>query len=173
MTGLTDDCTCPEAWLRREGRHQEACPEHRPLALTTQHRAVFSYPSSILGKTADTYGPWRDTLADAAKDRVPRSEETLGWRSGFQRRAVTPTQPEKVYIEIDAVPFMSNPGATDEDKEWARALHGVWFDVDDLHEARPDTRGRFTTQRTGQIVYRPSDLAPAEVVALRADWNRR
>ena len=172
---MSNDCICPEAYLRREGRHMENCPDHRVnlLALVREHRAVFSYPGSILGPTPDTYGPWRSTLAQAAKDRVPRSEETLGYRSGFQSRLVGPTEPEKVYVEIDSVPFMSNPGATEEDKAWARELHGLWLEVDSLHVARPDTVGRFTTQRTGQIVYRASDLAPAEVVTLRADWNRR
>ena len=57
-----------------------------------QWRAVFSYPPSYLGPTPDTYGKPRGTREEAEQDRVPRSEETLGWRSGVQRRTVTPWQ---------------------------------------------------------------------------------
>lgn len=55
-----------------------------------QWRAVFAYPPSYLGPTADSYGPPRDTKEEAMKDRVPRSEETLGWVKGIQYRTVTP-----------------------------------------------------------------------------------
>lgn len=169
-------CTCPPAYLRREGRHQEACAHHRVnlLGLTEEHRAVFSYPGSILGPTPDTYGPWRSTLAEAAKDRAPRPEETWGTRSGFQRRLVGPIEPEPVLIELDAVPLMGDDRTTEEERDQLRTLHGLWIDPATLHEAMPsDPPGRFTTQRSGQIVYREGDLAPAEVHTLRRDWNHR
>lgn len=168
------ECTC-EAYHRQHGVHREHCLRYvpEPRGAYREHRAVFSYPSSILGPTPDSYGPWRRTLAEAAKDRVPRSEETLGYRTGFQTRHVTIEQDEPVFIEIDAVPFMSNPGATEEDKDWARELHGTWWDLRALHVEFPRKHsGRFTTTPTGQIVYR-EDGTPAEVHTLRADWNRR
>ncbi|UVK61401.1 hypothetical protein SEA_GINGERBUG_67 [Microbacterium phage Gingerbug] len=171
------ECTCPAAYLRREGEHMRGCPHHvvNLAGLTREHRAVFSYPASILGPTPDTYGPWRSSLQEAAKDRVPRSEETLGWRSGFQARVVGPIEPERVHVELDAVPLL---GLTQDEAERAalQALHGKWLDPEgrliDV-EGMPEMPAAWTTQRTGQIVYREGDLAPAEVHTIRRDWNSR
>ena len=133
---------------------------------------MFSYPGSILGPTPDTYGPWRPTLAAAAQDRVPRSEETLGHRSGFQKRLVGPEEPEPVMIEHDAKPMLSH--TTDEPtRDALKGLHGLWLDPDASARSLPtDTPAVFTTVRSGQIVYR-EDGQPAEVYTLRPDWNQR
>lgn len=172
-----NECTCPPSYLRREGEHLKGCAARRVnlLGLTSEHRAVFSYPSSILGKTPDTYGPWRSSLQEAAKDRVPRSEETLGWRSGFQTRVVGPIEPERVMIELDAVPLLGDT-QDEAEREALRALHGKWLDPDgrliDV-EGMPEVPAIWTTVRSSQIVYREGDLAPAEVHTLRRDWNSR
>lgn len=169
-------CTCPSHYLRQHGKHQEACALHRvnTLGLVDEYRAVFSYPGSILGPTPDTYGPWRRTLQEAAKDRAPRTEETWGTRSAFQRRLVTEPEPQPVLIELDAVPLMGEDRTTEQERDDLRGLHGLWIDPATLHQTVPgDPPGHFTTMRSSQIVYRESDLAPAEVHTLKRDWNRR
>lgn len=168
-------CTCNPATFRRTGQHHPNCPDYRmnTLGLVHEFRAVFSYPGSILGPTPDTYGPWRSTLQEAAKDRVPRSEETLGHRSGFQRRLVGPLEPQPVMVELDSVPMLQD--TTDEGmRQVLRGLHGRWLDAHgSTRESLPgDTPAIFTTVRTGQIVYR-EDGQPAEVHTLRRDWNQR
>jgi hypothetical protein len=57
--------------------------------MMTEYRAVFSYPSSILGLTRDTYGPERKSEEATKTDYCYRSEETRGWRSGTQTRQVS------------------------------------------------------------------------------------
>lgn len=70
--------------------------------MNREYRAVFSYPDSILGKTSDTYGPWRKTEKASWDDHVPRSEETHGWRSATQSRVIGPIETDtdlKAYQE--------------------------------------------------------------------------
>lgn len=61
--------------------------------MRTVYRAKFSYPPSRNRngelESWHDYGPERDTRNDALKDRVPRAEETLGWRSAIQTRQTT------------------------------------------------------------------------------------
>jgi hypothetical protein len=92
-------CACGHGW-EYHGPEVPGCVECRCRTLhrldvvsgpvtRVEWRAVFSYPSSYLGPTSDSYGPPRNTRKEAESDRVPRAEETRGWRSGVQTRTVT------------------------------------------------------------------------------------
>lgn len=61
--------------------------------MIVEWRAVFSYPPSILGLTPDSFGPSRLSAEETKKDSCWRPEESLGWRSGTQRREVTEWRP--------------------------------------------------------------------------------
>jgi hypothetical protein len=57
---------------------------------TNEYRAVFEYPPSGISEKRIEYGPWREKVEDAAKDKPWRPDESHGQVVGLQKREVGP-----------------------------------------------------------------------------------